>query len=139
MRVLSPTKTLTLFAVKTTPDPGSFNQALMELGATICTPKAPKCKECPVSSVCTVYKNDKDNVTEYPKKARKKPIPEETYAVSVISRLRASTISEFLVMKRGQGLLAGQWQFICAKLSSRTAEEVAEDAENAQNKKNCSL
>ena len=32
--------------------PGDFNQALMELGATVCTPRAPLCGECPLDSIC---------------------------------------------------------------------------------------
>lgn len=32
--------------------PGDFNQAIMELGATVCTPKAPKCSACPLRAVC---------------------------------------------------------------------------------------
>ncbi|BGP16879.1 hypothetical protein JCM10213_007326 [Rhodosporidiobolus nylandii] len=35
--------------------PGAWNQALMELGATVCTPKNPKCDECPVSEDCLAY------------------------------------------------------------------------------------
>ena len=35
--------------------PGDFNQSLMELGATICTPQSPKCEACPVSEYCHVY------------------------------------------------------------------------------------
>ena len=34
--------------------PGDFNQAVMELGATICSPKGPKCSECPVKKLCAV-------------------------------------------------------------------------------------
>lgn len=34
---------------------GSWNQALMELGATICTPKQPKCGECPLRAECSAY------------------------------------------------------------------------------------
>lgn len=33
-------------------DPGAWNQALMELGATVCTPRAPSCESCPVAAVC---------------------------------------------------------------------------------------
>ncbi len=36
--------------------PGSFNQALMELGATVCTAKAPSCESCPLQSCCNAYK-----------------------------------------------------------------------------------
>ncbi|XP_028418066.1 adenine DNA glycosylase-like [Dendronephthya gigantea] len=35
--------------------PGDFNQAMMELGATICTPKSPQCKCCPVKDICLAY------------------------------------------------------------------------------------
>lgn len=35
--------------------PGDFNQALMELGATVCTPQSPLCTTCPVSTFCGAY------------------------------------------------------------------------------------
>ncbi|XP_066298550.1 adenine DNA glycosylase-like isoform X2 [Branchiostoma lanceolatum] len=35
--------------------PGDFNQAMMELGATVCTPKNPSCGECPVRGLCRAY------------------------------------------------------------------------------------
>ena len=35
--------------------PGRFNQALMELGATVCSPKAPNCEQCPVQAYCRAY------------------------------------------------------------------------------------
>ncbi len=35
--------------------PGDFNQALMELGATVCTPKSPQCSDCPVSALCRSF------------------------------------------------------------------------------------
>lgn len=35
--------------------PGAWNEAVMDLGATICTPKTPKCSECPVSAWCAAY------------------------------------------------------------------------------------
>ncbi|KAK7868753.1 hypothetical protein R5R35_002549 [Gryllus longicercus] len=40
-------------------EPGKFNEAMMELGAVVCTPKAPKCSECPVRSSCLAYKSTK--------------------------------------------------------------------------------
>ena len=36
--------------------PGDFNQALMELGATVCTPKSPNCETCPLNTSCNAYK-----------------------------------------------------------------------------------
>lgn len=39
-------------------NPGDYNQAMMEYGAKVCTPKLPKCKECVVSEHCFALKND---------------------------------------------------------------------------------
>ena len=36
-------------------NPGDFNQALMELGATVCTPKNPNCSSCPISDHCLAF------------------------------------------------------------------------------------
>jgi A/G-specific adenine glycosylase len=38
-----------------TKEPGDFNQAMMELGATVCTPRNPTCAACPVQKECMVY------------------------------------------------------------------------------------
>mmetsp|Transcript_11326 Transcript_11326/g.12827 ORF Transcript_11326/g.12827 Transcript_11326/m.12827 type:complete len:420 (-) Transcript_11326:1782-3041(-) len=119
------------------PDPGSFNQALMELGATVCIPKAPRCGDCPVQKYCVAYKleKDKSNVIQYPKKAKKKTLPDEVYAVTVVSRPNDKSM-EYLVMQRPKkGLLAGQWQFICTKMFSRTAKEVEESENSIRNSK----
>lgn len=53
--------------------PGDWNQALMELGATVCTPESPSCGACPVSGFCVAYK--KDLVDELPLlDARRAPV-----------------------------------------------------------------
>ncbi|KNC75288.1 hypothetical protein SARC_12183, partial [Sphaeroforma arctica JP610] len=39
--------------------PGDYNQALMELGATVCVPKTPKCGECPLATHCRAYAETK--------------------------------------------------------------------------------
>lgn len=41
--------------------PGDFNQAMMELGARVCTPKAPLCGQCPVQSHCHSYRKVTSN------------------------------------------------------------------------------
>ncbi|NDO45520.1 A/G-specific adenine glycosylase [Clostridium sp. MD294] len=52
-------------------NPNIFNQALMELGATICLPNGmPKCEQCPIKQYCKAY--EKNNVLEFPHKATKK-------------------------------------------------------------------
>lgn len=49
--------------------PGAFNQALMELGALVCTPVNPKCHDCPFQAACVAFADG--NTDSYPVKARK--------------------------------------------------------------------
>jgi A/G-specific adenine glycosylase len=49
--------------------PGEFNQALMELGATLCLPREPKCALCPVSSLCEARRQKRQ--AEFPVKSRR--------------------------------------------------------------------
>ncbi len=49
-------------------DPGCFNQAVMELGQTICTPSNPSCETCPVSKICLALKHSSQHLAPAPKK-----------------------------------------------------------------------
>ena len=63
--------------------PGDFNQALMELGAMVCIPNGkPKCEECPWCELCQA--RIQGRVSEYPKKAPKKPRKIEKKTILVI-------------------------------------------------------
>jgi A/G-specific adenine glycosylase len=53
--------------------PGDFNQALMELGATVCTPRNPRCGECPIAARCEARKADEVDSFPTPRK-RREPI-----------------------------------------------------------------
>ena len=61
--------------------PGDLNQALMELGATVCTPKNPRCSSCPVSKHCLAYAQaqttKEENVAKVANKAEVKVKKEE--------------------------------------------------------------
>jgi len=86
-------------------DPGVFNQAMMELGALVCTPRKPDCPVCPVNGFCQAYK--RNTVEQYPVKAgRPKPVTER-YRVLVICR----SGSYWMEKRPGEGLLAGLWGF----------------------------
>lgn len=52
--------------------PGPFNQAMMDLGSSICTPLSPKCGACPISADCKAYQLDK--VGYFPLRVKKKPL-----------------------------------------------------------------
>jgi A/G-specific adenine glycosylase len=62
-----------LWAEKLVPKsrPGDWNQALMELGATVCTPRKPLCPACPVKTYCSAYREDKQEELPTPKVATK--------------------------------------------------------------------
>ncbi len=51
----------------------SYPQALMDIGAEICTPKAPKCSQCPVQKICKAHKNKEEE--KYPVRLPKKTVP----------------------------------------------------------------
>lgn len=84
---------------------GDFNQALMELGATVCTPQLPKCQLCPLNMTCQAYQ--KGYQKELPIKAKRiknKVLYMEVGIVSCGSRI--------LMMKRPpKGLLSDLWSF----------------------------
>jgi A/G-specific adenine glycosylase len=87
--------------------PGAFNQALMELGSVVCTPRAPSCRRCPVADVCLAL--ERGTVDHRPAPTRKKAVPEVEEAVVVAARVPGP---ELLVRKRpASGLLAGMWEF----------------------------
>jgi len=52
--------------------PGEHNQAMMEFGATHCTPKSPKCESCPFNKVCIAYRTDQ--VSLLPQKSKKQKV-----------------------------------------------------------------
>lgn len=86
--------------------PGDWNQALMELGATICTPRRARCDACPVDWACAA--RAAGTVDDRP--ARKgKPAPREAmYALAV---LEAPDGSVLLERRPAGGLLGGMWAF----------------------------
>ena len=86
--------------------PGTFNQALMELGATVCLPNgAPLCGRCPAREFCVALAQDR--VADLPVKAPKKPRRVEERAVWLIF------LGDSVALRRrpNRGLLAGLWEF----------------------------
>jgi len=79
-----------------------FNQALMDLGATVCLPARPKCPSCPVKKSCSFPASEKK-----PAKRQERNRREEVWSVALIENR-----GRFLIHRKdGGGLLAGLWQF----------------------------
>jgi A/G-specific adenine glycosylase len=84
---------------------GAFNQALMELGSTICTPKGPQCSRCPLLKGCKGKASG--NPERFPSKVAKKRIPHVEALAAVIRKSQ-----KILVRQRpSKGLLGGLWEF----------------------------
>jgi A/G-specific adenine glycosylase len=81
---------------------GAFAEAVMELGATVCTPRAPRCDHCPVVAACEARRAG--TVSAIPVKAPPRP----KRAVRVVSA-RARRGDRVLLVRRRRGLLAGTW------------------------------
>jgi A/G-specific adenine glycosylase len=87
-------------------DPKSFNQAFMDLGATVCTPKQPNCQDCPWSTFCEAYRSNLQAVL--PMSETRAPLPHKLIGVAVIWNDQG----QILIDKRPQsGLLGGLWEF----------------------------
>lgn len=86
-------------------DPGTFNQAVMELGAVICAPRNPRCPVCPIAGFCAAHRSGM--VEAYPRRTRPQPIPTHRVAVGVVHRGKRVLI----VRRPSEGLLGGLWEF----------------------------
>src|SRR5690606_12239284 len=97
---------------------GDFNQALMDLGATVCTPRSPACDSCPVARWCLA--RERGTQAERPAPKRRATVPSYAARPAV---LRARDGRLLLVRRPEDGLLGGMWAF---------AGEVARDGENVE-------
>jgi len=84
---------------------GDYNQAFMDLGATICTPKNPRCLICPLMEICQARRNGTQE--QRPILKPKKEIPHYIHAAGVI----VENGKVLLAKRPPKGLLAGMWEF----------------------------
>lgn len=99
--------------------PGDFNQAMMELGSTRCTPTQPRCSECPVSHLCTAYQRNQP--TAVPEPSRRPPTRQRVDVSAIVERE-----GRFLLAQRAaEGLWGGLWEFPRATRQGRERLETA--------------
>ncbi len=86
--------------------PRNFNQALMDLGATLCTPQNPACLICPWSAYCRAYQFNLQS--ELPMSETRAPLPHKLIGVAVIWNDQGQILID---RRRQEGLLGGLWEF----------------------------
>ncbi|QMV41417.1 A/G-specific adenine glycosylase [Cohnella cholangitidis] len=98
-----------------------FNQALMELGALICTPKSPSCTECPVTDMCLARLQGRERELPVKTKAKKaKPV----YRFAALVEGTGPHAGKVLVRQRSEtGLLARMWELPHIEVSDADAWE----------------
>jgi A/G-specific adenine glycosylase len=89
---------------------GDYNQALMDLGATVCTPRAPNCPECPVRQNCQA--RDLGIQEKRPVVLKRPATPHYIVTAAVICREHRVLITQ----RPLDGLLGGMWEFPGGKL-----------------------
>jgi A/G-specific adenine glycosylase len=92
---------------------GDFNQALMELGATCCTPRAPRCSACPVARHCKALSQDR--VLDFPETAPRRALTEERRVAAVVRRRGRVLVAR---APSTAARWAGMWQFPDVELGS---------------------
>ncbi|MBL4812605.1 MAG: NUDIX domain-containing protein, partial [Rhodobacteraceae bacterium] len=107
--------------------PGDYAQALMDLGATVCTPKSPRCTCCPISTQCRA--RAQDCAATLPKRSPKKPKPTRHGHAYLGQRSDGAWLLERRV---GSGLLGGMLCWPCSEW--RTLPALADTSDEAANK-----
>jgi A/G-specific adenine glycosylase len=100
-------------------NPGTFNQAMMDLGAMICRPQRPLCQPCPLKGMCMAYRTGR--VSDYPKRIKKTASPQYKIATGVVFKDQRVLITH----RKPEGLLGGLWEFPGGKIKNGETAETA--------------
>jgi A/G-specific adenine glycosylase len=83
-----------------------FNQAMMDLGATLCTRSKPSCERCPLQTHCVAYRDNKQTEFPHKKPSKKTPIKSTQWLV-----MRNEAQAILLEQRPQQGIWGGLWSF----------------------------
>ncbi len=108
---------------------GDFNQALMDLGATICLPRRPRCSICPVSELCQARAHGTQE--QRPLRTPKKATPHYIQVAGIILRQIDDSPHLLLAKRPSKGLLGGMWEFPNARVEGEPAEALEAALETA--------
>ena len=93
--------------------PGDYAQAMMDLGATLCTPRSPSCLVCPVRSFCTA--SNRGDAERFPLKSARADRPIRRGDAFVIVRAQRGTPHILLRRRTDKGLLGGMMEVPCSE------------------------
>jgi len=99
--------------------PGIFNQAMMELGATICKPRNLECNRCPIRFLC--HASQAGSINEFPKRIKTPKTPRHHIVVGVVYKNNHMLITR----RKPEGLLGGLWEFPGGKVRKHENAERA--------------
>lgn len=102
-------------------EPGTVNQALMELGATLCTPRSPQCEICPVRDLCAAHAQDLTAQIPAPKP---RPVQSEHSVIAALVRDAQGAI--LLHKPRSGGLLGGLYTLPLVELGDTSPSDPAQ-------------
>jgi len=97
--------------------PGDFNQALMELGATVCLPQNPLCLLCPLNTVCRA---NRDNVQKHFPPAKVKAVTKKIEVSAAVIHRNGKT---YIQQRPKKGLMGGLWEFPGGKIEKGESPE----------------
>ena len=103
--------------------PGNWNQAVMELGATLCTPRAPRCAACPISRWCRAYRLGTPEA--FPGRRRKRAPVKVKIAAAVLLDSRGRTLLIKADSGQDGGLFSRLWQFPAVEVTGDAESELA--------------
>lgn len=109
---------------------GAFNQALMDLGALVCTPTEPNCGECPVRSSCQAFRDGLQREIPLPKRR-----PETTFVTQAM--VAVCKDGRYLLRRSPQGeRWAGLWEFLRVDLDLKNENDKANGENGTQRQRN---
>jgi A/G-specific adenine glycosylase len=115
--------------------PSAFNQALMELGALICTPKKPFCSQCPLQNSCGAKAQNQQEA--FPITPKKEKTIQKTFALLIAARSNGKNNSEYLIRRRShqENWLKNLWEFPMISVAQHFSKQKKEQIFKTLSKK----